>query len=97
MADDIDDDLAGRDILWTETLPDEPDAPDEIALALIRHLYRRGLFDLDDIEAIAADVPDELAHDVRCAALEADATPHSDWQADRARSRFRIVRNEDET
>jgi hypothetical protein len=94
MADD-DDPLAGRDIIWTEEMPDEPAGPDEIALALIRQLYRRGIFDLDDIEAIADDAPDH-AHTIRCQALEAEATPQSDWQADQARNRFRIVRNEDD-
>lgn len=67
---------------------------DILTLALIRRMYAEGLLDLGDIGAIAEDVEpaDEmLAHRVRCAAIEATQTPQSEWEAEKARDRFRVI------
>lgn len=67
---------------------------DILTLALIRRMYAEGLLDLGDINAIAEDVEpsDEmLAHQVRCAALEASQTPQSQWEAEKARARLHVI------
>lgn len=69
--------------------------PEPIATALIAHLVRIGVLDGDDIDAIGktldADGETEAAHEARCAFLEAGAPTASEFRADQARARFRVV------
>ena len=64
---------------------------DALAFHLLKHLIRRGDLDLDDIEAIAADLEAEgqsdAAHECRAAAIEAQALSNADWR----RSKLRLV------
>jgi hypothetical protein len=71
-----------------------------MASALTRAMIRKGLLEDSDI----ADAADELeaageqtaAHVMRCAAIEAKAPAQSDWNADRARKRFRLIEGGEE-
>lgn len=72
---------------------DEPvSLAEEIVMALIVQLLRRGLIDETDIEAAAAGLSEEAQHLVNCAIIEAAAPPESEWSAEQARSRFRVVK-----
>jgi hypothetical protein len=71
------------------------ETPDPAALALIKQLYKRGLIDLDDIEEMADEAGPESAHLIRMMAIEAEAPSQADWEAERARRQFRVVRKED--
>jgi hypothetical protein len=82
-------------------------APAEAILAaLVAQLIRKGVLDGDDIEAMAEDIDaeateaatederealHETAHLTRCLLIEAEMPSESDWNADRARSRFHSI------
>lgn len=68
------------------------ETPDPAALALIKQLYKRGLI---DIEEMADEAGPESAHLIRMMAIEAEAPSQADWEAERARRQFRVVRKED--
>ncbi len=65
---------------------------DLIAFHLLRTLIRKGVLDLDDVEAMAADIvredgDDDTAHSVRGAYFEA----HGRSEADLARDEMKVV------
>lgn len=70
------------------------DPAEEIVMALIVQLLRRGLIEPSDIEAMGEGLSEEAAHLANCAVVEAAAPSQSEWQAERARSRFRVVEPE---
>lgn len=76
-------------------MEEPPCTAEAMASALTRAMIRKGLLNEADI----AEAADELeatgenmaAHVMRCAAIEANAPAQSDWSADRARARFRVI------
>ena len=72
-----------------------------LVLALIRRLHGEGALDDSDLAAIADEVDSareedaEAAHQVRCIGIEAAAPSQSDWKAERARSRFRVIEGDE--
>jgi hypothetical protein len=68
---------------------------DALIIALVEQLVRKGALNADDVDAMAerldGEGEDEAAHWARAALVQAMATPASEWSADQARSRFRIV------
>lgn len=76
----------------------EPTIGEIMATALAKALVRKGVLDRADINAVADELdasaePDDrtAAHVLRCTAIEAEAPPASEWAADRARARFRVI------
>lgn len=63
--------------------------------ALLIQMLRSDAMDPDDIteaaDALADAGDEEAAHELRCMIVEAVAPSPSDWQADKARSRFRSI------
>lgn len=76
------------------------DAPpclaEEVVVALLTQLLRKGLIDEDDLEAMCAGLGEDAAHQIRCCFLEAAAPSQSEWEAERARARFRVVKGGEE-
>lgn len=74
---------------------DEPPCTAEaIASALTVTLLRKGVLDPDDIATAADSVEAEdenAAHVLRCAVIEAEAPTQSEWLAEQARKRFRVI------
>ena len=71
-------------------VPDQPvTIAEELAAALIVRLLRRGVIDADDIEEM------EMSQEARDVAMslivEAAAPTASEWRAEKARERFRVV------
>ncbi|GAA4827473.1 hypothetical protein GCM10023232_27230 [Sphingosinicella ginsenosidimutans] len=81
----------------------EPTIGEIIATALAKALVRKGVLDRDDIAAATDELsasaePDDqtAAHVLRCAAIEAEAPTASEWGAERARARFRVIEGGEE-
>lgn len=72
-----------------------PPVAEEIVMALLVRLLRRGVIDQDDIQAMAAEVGDDAGHLFNCAIVEASAPKESDWRAKRARAQFRVVESKE--
>ena len=75
-----------------------PVAPsDRLTLALMAQLRETGALSDEDLAAIAdrvdgaGEVDADLAHRVRCVAIEAAAPAPADWEAARRRERFTVV------
>lgn len=68
--------------------------PDPLTEALIARLVQLGVLDADDIEAMAQILERQDEHDAaricRASLLRAIEPSQSEWDADRARSRFRV-------
>ena len=71
------------------------DAPqtigEEIAMALVVQLLRKGAIDEADVDTMAEGLSDDAQHLLNCAIVEAAAPAASDWRAEKARGRFRVV------
>lgn len=75
-----------------------PSVGEAMAAALAKALIRKEVLDEADIAAAAADLDQQggetneaAAHILRCTVIEAFETPQSEWAAERARKRFRVV------
>lgn len=73
-------------------------AAEPLILALITQLVRRGDLDADDIDQMATGLEEEgegeAAHLCRAAFVEAHAPSASDWNAERARARMRLIKTD---
>lgn len=76
-------------------MDDAPPIAEDLVLAVTTALIRKGLLDESDIEAICVGLSEDAAHAVRCCVVEAAAPKESDWRAERARERFRVVGSEE--
>jgi hypothetical protein len=68
--------------------------PDPTVLALLKRLVSVGVLDMDDISAIASDLPADAAHDVRLAGMSAiigGAVSAADHDATVRRKSLRLV------
>jgi hypothetical protein len=70
---------------------DEPLPSEEMTVALVTGLIRKGLIDEADVEQMCAGLSEDAAHQLRCCLVEASAPRESDWRAERARGQFRVV------
>lgn len=68
-------------------------------MALGVALVRKGILDTDDLTRAADEVESggqsEAAHAIRLIAIEGQAPPKSEWEADRRRSQIHIVKDSD--
>lgn len=72
-------------------MDDEPPIAEELTLALITMMVRKGQIDESDIETLCEGLSEEAAHQARCCLLDALAPKESDWRAEQARSRLRLI------
>lgn len=73
---------------------DDPPIAEDLVLALVTRLLRKGLIDAGDIEAMCASLSEGAAHQLRCCILEAEAPTTSERQAAQARLRLHVVKGE---
>lgn len=74
-------------------------AHERILEALIKLLLRRGDLDALEVDAVADELEqsdETAAHLLRVMLIEAAAPAQSDWQAGKARARFRVIEGERE-
>ncbi len=77
-------------------MEDEPvSIAEELVMALLVQLLRKGAIDEADIEAMTEGLSDGAGHLANCAIVEAAAPSTSEWKAEQARARFRVVKTED--
>jgi len=76
-------------------LPVAPCLAEELVMALLVQMIRKGLVDEDDIEAMVQGLSDEAGHMASCAIVEAAAPQASEWKADQARARFHVVKGDE--
>lgn len=73
-------------------MADQPETVgEELAAALIVHMLRTGALSDDDVIAMAAGLSDEARDVANSLIIEAVAPSDSEWAAERARKRFRVV------
>ena len=76
---------------------DEPvTIAEELAGALIVRLLRNGVLTNDDVLEMAAGLSEDAQHLANALIVEALAPPTSEWKAERARGRFRVIEGGEE-
>lgn len=69
---------------------------EELATALIVRLMRLGVITDKDVLEMTAGLSEEAQHMANALIIEAMAPQDSDWKADRARARFRVIEGGEE-